>query len=143
MKFSITALTTLAISMVVSGAPVAKPDGTLGGVVDAIAPITAGLGTTLNGILGFKDKSLASYKKMKFFAITLAAIALSAIAYGEPVANPQGPPASNPGVSAPGKGGANIAPAPNGGIAAPIPNGGPAAPAPNAGTPGQPPNGGN
>ncbi|KAJ1800835.1 hypothetical protein LPJ75_006483, partial [Coemansia sp. RSA 2598] len=29
------------------------PDGLLGGVVDAVAPITAGLGTTVNGLTGF------------------------------------------------------------------------------------------
>ncbi|KAJ2522204.1 hypothetical protein H4217_000895 [Coemansia sp. RSA 1939] len=53
MKFSAAALVALAISTAASAAPIARPDGVLGGVVDAVAPITAGLGTTLNNLLGF------------------------------------------------------------------------------------------
>ncbi|KAI9504387.1 hypothetical protein BX070DRAFT_261656 [Coemansia spiralis] len=54
---STTVVAIFAIFAAASAAPVANPDGTLSGVVDTIAPITSGLGTTLNQILGFKDSS--------------------------------------------------------------------------------------
>ncbi|KAJ2537641.1 hypothetical protein EV175_006660, partial [Coemansia sp. RSA 1933] len=53
MKFFTTTFATAALSVFVSAAPVASPAGTLGGVIDAVAPITTGVGTTLNGVLGF------------------------------------------------------------------------------------------
>ncbi|KAJ1722240.1 hypothetical protein LPJ53_003313 [Coemansia erecta] len=54
-----TALVTLVLATFVASSPVPRPDGTLGGVVDAVAPITAGLGVTLNNLLGFKDTPAA------------------------------------------------------------------------------------
>ncbi|KAJ2039299.1 hypothetical protein GGI16_005634 [Coemansia sp. S142-1] len=36
------------------------PDGALGGVVDGLAPVTAGVGTTLNKLLGFTDSPSGS-----------------------------------------------------------------------------------
>ncbi|KAJ2399376.1 hypothetical protein GGI23_002690, partial [Coemansia sp. RSA 2559] len=53
MKFFTTTLAAVALSVFAAAAPVASPAGTLGGVVDAVAPITGGVGQTLNGILGF------------------------------------------------------------------------------------------
>ncbi|KAJ2622565.1 hypothetical protein GGI25_003335 [Coemansia spiralis] len=51
MRISVSALTTLALSVVVSSAPIASPDGALGSVVDGVAPITSGVGTTVNYLL--------------------------------------------------------------------------------------------
>ncbi|PIA12857.1 hypothetical protein COEREDRAFT_12104 [Coemansia reversa NRRL 1564] len=48
-----TALIVLASS--VFATPVPQPVGTLEGVVDAVAPITAGAGVTVNNLLGFRD----------------------------------------------------------------------------------------
>ncbi|KAJ2807461.1 hypothetical protein H4R20_001278 [Coemansia guatemalensis] len=48
-----TALIVLASSAL--AAPTPRPAGTLEGVVDGVAPITAGLGVTLNNLLGFRD----------------------------------------------------------------------------------------
>ncbi|KAJ2784233.1 hypothetical protein H4R18_001221 [Coemansia javaensis] len=45
----------LFLASAVSAAPVARPDAVLGGVVDAVAPVTAGVGTTLNNLLGFSS----------------------------------------------------------------------------------------
>ncbi|KAJ2843151.1 hypothetical protein IWW36_005655, partial [Coemansia brasiliensis] len=59
MHFSTAAAIIGLVSLTVA-APLAKPDGTLGGVVDAVAPITGGLGVTLNQILGFKDSDSSS-----------------------------------------------------------------------------------
>ncbi|KAJ2191598.1 hypothetical protein EV181_000113 [Coemansia sp. RSA 532] len=46
-----TAVAVLGLASLAASAPA----GTLEGVVDGVAPITAGLGTTLNNLLGFKD----------------------------------------------------------------------------------------
>ncbi|KAJ1836142.1 hypothetical protein LPJ73_007661, partial [Coemansia sp. RSA 2703] len=46
------ALTISAITMAIA-AP--TPDGLLGGVVDAVAPVTGGVGTTVNNLLGFGE----------------------------------------------------------------------------------------
>ncbi|KAJ2061017.1 hypothetical protein GGI17_003356 [Coemansia sp. S146] len=53
--YSYITLAVFALASFVAAAPMPIPDGVLGGVVDAAAPITAGLGVTLNNLLGFTD----------------------------------------------------------------------------------------
>ncbi|KAJ2754163.1 hypothetical protein GGI19_002613 [Coemansia pectinata] len=53
--YSYITLAIFALASFVAAAPMPIPDGVLGGVVDAAAPITAGLGVTLNNLLGFTD----------------------------------------------------------------------------------------
>ncbi|KAJ2459493.1 hypothetical protein GGI02_005874, partial [Coemansia sp. RSA 2322] len=53
--YSYVAFAVFALASLTAAAPLPRADGTLGGVVDAIAPITAGLGVTLNNLLGFQD----------------------------------------------------------------------------------------
>ncbi|KAJ2894255.1 hypothetical protein GGI21_000344 [Coemansia aciculifera] len=53
--YSYVALAVFAFASMVAAAPMPIPDGTLGGVVDAVAPITAGVGVTVDNLLGFKD----------------------------------------------------------------------------------------
>ncbi|KAJ2894256.1 hypothetical protein IWW38_002631 [Coemansia aciculifera] len=44
----------------VAAAPMPIPDGTLSGVVDTVAPITVGVGVTVDSLLGFNDSPAAS-----------------------------------------------------------------------------------
>ncbi|KAJ1875170.1 hypothetical protein H4R99_002045 [Coemansia sp. RSA 1722] len=53
--YKLTSVFTFVLAALVASSPLPHPDGTLGGVVDAVAPITAGLGVTVNNLLGFKD----------------------------------------------------------------------------------------
>ncbi|KAJ2858909.1 hypothetical protein GGH94_006384, partial [Coemansia aciculifera] len=53
--YSYITLAIFALASFAAAAPMPIPDGVLGGVVDAAAPITAGLGVTLNNLLGFTD----------------------------------------------------------------------------------------
>ncbi|KAJ2079990.1 hypothetical protein H4R24_003393 [Coemansia sp. RSA 988] len=50
---TVAALIALASSALAAPAP--RPVGTLEGVVDGVAPITTGLGVTLNNLLGLRD----------------------------------------------------------------------------------------
>ncbi|KAJ2690570.1 hypothetical protein IWW39_000664 [Coemansia spiralis] len=58
--YSYITLAVFALASLVAAAPLPSPDGALGGVVDAAAPITAGVGTTLNNLLGFSDSPSGS-----------------------------------------------------------------------------------
>ncbi|KAJ2490024.1 hypothetical protein IWW37_003499 [Coemansia sp. RSA 2050] len=58
--YSYITLAVFALTSLVAAAPLPSPDGALGGVVDAVAPITAGLGVTLNQLLGFSDSPSGS-----------------------------------------------------------------------------------
>ncbi|KAJ2332446.1 hypothetical protein GGI00_002783 [Coemansia sp. RSA 2681] len=51
--YSYVTLAVFALASMVAAAPLPRADGTLGGVVDALAPITAGLGVTVNNLAGF------------------------------------------------------------------------------------------
>ncbi|KAJ1643343.1 hypothetical protein J3B02_003905 [Coemansia erecta] len=53
--YKLTSVVTFVLATLVASSPIPRPDGTLGGVVDALAPVTAGLGVTVNNLLGFKD----------------------------------------------------------------------------------------
>ncbi|KAJ2716940.1 hypothetical protein H4R19_000339 [Coemansia spiralis] len=44
-------------------APVAQPAGTLEGVVDTVAPVTAGVGTLLNNLLGFTGSGSSTRRR--------------------------------------------------------------------------------
>ncbi|KAJ2106184.1 hypothetical protein GGI16_002035 [Coemansia sp. S142-1] len=58
--YSYITLAIFALASLVAAAPMPIPDGALGGVVDGVAPITTGLGTTLNKLLGFTDSPSGS-----------------------------------------------------------------------------------
>ncbi|KAJ2061018.1 hypothetical protein GGI17_003357 [Coemansia sp. S146] len=50
-------LTVFALASLAAAAPFPLPDGVLGGVVDTAAPVTAGVGTTADKLLGFSDSA--------------------------------------------------------------------------------------
>ncbi|KAJ2259098.1 hypothetical protein GGI13_000159 [Coemansia sp. RSA 455] len=58
--YSYITLAIFALASLVAAAPMPIPDGALGGVVDGLAPVTAGVGTTLNKLLGFTDSPSGS-----------------------------------------------------------------------------------
>ncbi|KAJ2830848.1 hypothetical protein FBU31_002425 [Coemansia sp. 'formosensis'] len=60
--YSYITLAVFALASLVAAAPLPRPEGTLGGVVDALAPVTAGVGTTVNNLLGFTDSSSSGGK---------------------------------------------------------------------------------
>ncbi|KAJ2070042.1 hypothetical protein GGI08_000025 [Coemansia sp. S2] len=53
--YSYVTLAVFALASFAAAAPMPIPEGTLGGVVDALAPITAGVGTTVNNLAGFTN----------------------------------------------------------------------------------------
>ncbi|KAJ1818259.1 hypothetical protein LPJ56_003882 [Coemansia sp. RSA 2599] len=53
--YKLTSVVAFVLAALVASSPLPRPDGTLGGVIDALAPITAGLGVTINNLAGFKD----------------------------------------------------------------------------------------
>ncbi|KAJ2809991.1 hypothetical protein H4S07_002936 [Coemansia furcata] len=55
--YSYITLAVFALASLVAAAPLPRPEGTLGGVVDALAPVTKGVGETVNNLAGFTDSS--------------------------------------------------------------------------------------
>ncbi|KAJ2886448.1 hypothetical protein H4R27_000658 [Coemansia aciculifera] len=51
--YSYVTLTAFILASLAAAAPFPRPDGVLGGVVDTVAPVTAGVGTTADKLLGF------------------------------------------------------------------------------------------